>query len=97
VNAKAEHVREARREGHTGGHHCHWPDCPKLVPPAMWGCTRHWYMLPADLRRRVWAAYQPGQEQTKRPSETYLQVASDVQEWIAGWKADHPEMQGRLL
>lgn len=63
-------------------HHCHWPNCSVEVPPAMWGCRKHWYTLPKFLRDKVWAAYVPGQEITKTPSEEYLAVADEVQVWI---------------
>lgn len=63
-------------------HTCHWPGCDKEVPPKLWGCQRHWYTLPANLRARVWAAYRPGQEIDKQPSPEYLAVAHDVQKWI---------------
>lgn len=62
-------------------HHCHWPGCRRGVPPKMWGCRAHWFTLPADLRRRIWAAYVPGQEETKTPSQAYLQVADEAQRW----------------
>ena len=68
-------------------HHCHWPDCPQEVPPAMWGCKRHWFMLPKELRDKVWAAYRPGQEITKTPSDHYVDVAEEVQQWIEDYKA----------
>lgn len=64
-------------------HTCHWPDCGKPVPPAMWGCKPHWFALPQRLRNRVWATYKPGQEITKTPSAAYLAVAREVQDWIA--------------
>ena len=41
----------------TREHTCHWPGCKKQVPPAMWGCKKHWFMLPKHLRDRIWAAY----------------------------------------
>jgi hypothetical protein len=63
-------------------HHCHWPGCPKAVPPKLWGCREHWFRLPAHLRKRIWATYQPGQEITKTPSAEYLAAAHAVQEWI---------------
>jgi hypothetical protein len=63
-------------------HHCHWPNCPVPVPPKYWGCARHWRMLPKALRDKVWAAYVPGQEITKTPSQEYIRVAREVQEWI---------------
>jgi len=28
-------------------HHCHWPGCIREVPPKMWGCSTHWFRLPA--------------------------------------------------
>jgi hypothetical protein len=58
------------------------------VPPKMWGCKRHWFMLPWKLRDAIWRAYRPGQELDKRPSEDYLAAARAVQSWIAGFEAD---------
>lgn len=83
IGAKAEHVRAALREGHAGNHHCHWPGCNKSVPPAAWGCKQHWYALPIGLRNKIWHAFRPGQEQTKTPSRRYVEVAREVQDWIA--------------
>ncbi|HQS18641.1 hypothetical protein [Reyranella sp.] len=83
-NPKVRHVLSA---GQTREHHCHWPGCEKQVPPAMWGCRMHWYMLPKDLRDKVWRAYRPGQEATMTPSRDYLDVAHQVQAWIA---QNHP-------
>lgn len=77
--SKADYVRSA---GQTRGHGCHWPDCKAQVPPAMWGCKRHWFMLPATLRARIWQAYEPGQEERLDPSDQYLAVANEVQKWI---------------
>lgn len=79
---KVDHVREAIREGSTGGHHCHWPGCTERVPPATWGCRKHWYKLPLRLRNKIWAAYRAGQEITKTPSREYVEVAQEVQTWI---------------
>jgi hypothetical protein len=83
VAEKAEHVREAIRDGRTHGHTCHWPGCDQRVPPAAWGCKKHWYKLPIGLRNKVWAAYRAGQEDSKTPSRRYVEVAREVQEWIA--------------
>jgi hypothetical protein len=46
-------------------------------------CKTHWYTLPAKLRNRVWATFRPGQEKNLTPSRSYLQVAEEVQAWIA--------------
>lgn len=64
-------------------HTCHWPECTTAVPPKLWGCKKHWYMLPQALRNKIWATYRPGQEITKTPSKEYLLAAKEVQEWIA--------------
>lgn len=66
------------------GHRCHWPSCPREVPPKLWGCREHWFNLPKPLRDALWAAYRTGQETTKTPSPEYLAVAALVQGWIAG-------------
>lgn len=78
-----EKVEYVKRQPRGTGHECHWPGCGLLVPPSMWGCSAHWYALPKHLRDRMWKAYKPGQEITKRPSLEYVNVARDVQEWIA--------------
>lgn len=64
-------------------HTCHWPTCNKQVPPKMWGCKKHWFKLPKELRDEIWRTYHPGQEITKTPSDDYLAAARQVQEWIA--------------
>jgi hypothetical protein len=76
-------VAYVKAQGQSRKHHCHWPGCEKQVPPAMWGCSTHWFKLPAGLRRKVWATYRPGQEVAGTPSAAYVAVARAVQEWIA--------------
>jgi hypothetical protein len=78
--SKADYVRAQRQ---TREHECHWPGCGKQVPPAMWGCKKHWFMLPASLRARIWRAYRPGQEKDLDVSDEYFAVAREVQRWIA--------------
>lgn len=56
-------------------HTCHWPGCEVAVPPKMWGCNRHWSMLPKDIRKEIWATYKPGQEVKKNPSQAYIAAA----------------------
>lgn len=76
---KRSYVRSQRQ---TRDHECHWPGCTAQVPPAMWGCKKHWFRLPKALRDRIWRAYVPGQEVTMTPSETYMEAAMDAQRWI---------------
>lgn len=80
------HYRCSLPVGHEGKHQpahtCHWPGCDAAVPPATWGCRKHWYLLPRQLRSAIWRAYRPGQEISKTPSRDYIDVARQVQEWI---------------
>lgn len=76
---KAEYVKS---QPQTRKHACHWPGCDKQVSPARWGCKTHWFRLPCALRNKVWATYRPGQEKDMSPSENYLKVAHEVQQWI---------------
>jgi hypothetical protein len=84
-------VKYVKSQGQTRSHECHWPGCDKQVPPAMWGCSRHWYMLPSELRSKVWQTFEPGQEVNMTPSEAYLKVADEVQKWIK----EYLEKKGR--
>lgn len=79
---KSQKVRYVKSQKQTRDHHCHWPGCNKQVPPAMWGCYRHWMMLPKRLRDAIWDAFRPGQEVTMTPSREYLKVAREVRNWI---------------
>lgn len=88
IGDKVRHVRQATQ---SRLHHCHWPGCDAQVPPAKWGCKAHWYMLPEDIRTRIWRAYGVGQEQNGRPSPEYVAVAREAQDWIA---ANHPFGRG---
>ena len=65
-------------------HLCHWPECEKEVPPAMWGCKAHWFTLPKKIRDRIWATYVPGQEITKTPSAEYLDAALMARQFAEG-------------
>jgi hypothetical protein len=76
---KAEYVKA---QPQTRAHHCHWPGCTAQVPPAMWGCKPHWFMLPQAIRMAIWTAYRPGQEVTMTPSDAYIKAAEAAQDWI---------------
>jgi hypothetical protein len=80
LRTKADYVRQQKAT--DSRHTCHWPGCDKVVPPAMWGCKRHWFKLPQRLRNAIWRTYQPGQEISKDPTADYLAVADEVQQWI---------------
>lgn len=56
-------------------HTCHAIDCKANVPPEMLMCRRHWFMVPAILRKRVWATYRDGQCDDWEPSAAYCDAA----------------------
>lgn len=64
-------------------HHCHAVGCETAVPPKMFMCLRHWRMVPAMLKRAVWGAYRPGQENDKRPSSIYMEVTDEARRAVA--------------
>ena len=74
-----EPIHANTQERHT----CHAMGCDLRVPPAMFMCRRHWYMLPRATRAAVWAAYVPGQEIRKDPTDTYVHVAMAAVRWLA--------------
>lgn len=88
AKSKAEKVKYVKSQGQNRKHHCHWPGCTQQVPPAKWGCLKHWFMLPKYLRDQIWEAFRPGQEKNFSPSRKYLEVALEVQRWI---KENYPE------
>jgi hypothetical protein len=63
-------------------HHCHWPNCGRQVPPAMWGCKVHWFRLPKAIRDKIWRTFRPGQEKNWTPSPAYVEAANEAQAWI---------------
>lgn len=63
-------------------HTCHYPGCTSIVKPQFWGCTPHWFALPAWARSMIWATYKPGQEISKNPSAGYLEVVAKIHIYI---------------
>lgn len=80
MDCPARHPGGARcglPEGHDGNHrprdehHCHARGCMVATKPEMLMCRRHWFMVPAHFRSRVWATYRPGQCDDKQPSAAW--------------------------
>lgn len=80
MNEKADYVLSQEQ---TRPHHCHWPGCQRQVPPAMWGCPKHWFTLPKAIRDEIWRTFKPGQEKTMTPSPAYVAAAKRAQDWIS--------------
>lgn len=77
-----------RQQGQVLRHRCMWPDCAVLVPLAMWGCARHWSLLPATLRKRIGRAYRDGVNNDTHPTRAYVDAHRAALEWVAWWR-DH--------
>lgn len=93
IHKKVEYVLS---QGQTREHTCHWPGCPRQVPPALFMCTPHWVTLPKDLRNRIWAAYEPGQEVDMSPSVEYLEVAQEAEIFAREYDRKKAEAAGQL-
>jgi hypothetical protein len=66
-----------------GRHTCHAKNCNKAVPPKMFMCRRHWFMLPKPMRDAVWREYNPGQEQGDAPvTGDYCKVTDEAIKWL---------------
>jgi hypothetical protein len=86
-----EKVAYVKSQGQTRRHACHWPGCSKQVAPALWGCSHHWFKLPAKLRSEIWENFNPGQEVGGTPSREYIDAAKAVQAWIAAQLVNQKE------
>lgn len=64
-------------------HRCHARGCQTPVPPKMFMCRPHWFMVPRVLQARVWATYRPGQEIRKDPTPEYLEATREAVEVVA--------------
>lgn len=62
----------------------HTYGCTKRVPPKMFMCRKHWYMVPKALRDAVWQEYVAGQEVCLDPSPEYLAVTQRAVNVVAG-------------
>lgn len=72
---KVAYVR-AQAQKASRAHFCHVPECKEPCPPALLMCLPHWRRVPRALRRAVWRAYAPGQEEGRAEvSQAYLDAA----------------------
>lgn len=64
-------------------HHCHATECRIGVPPQMFMCHRHWYMLSKPQKDAIWKYYRVGQCDDQKPSKTYCMIAKMAVMYIA--------------
>ncbi len=74
-------------------HSCMWPRCNEQVSAALWGCRRHWFALPKEIRDRIYAAYRVGQTHLTM-SEEYRDALVVAERWALAYErgrgADRP-------
>ena len=68
--------------------YCPWPGCGKNIPQSIWGCKRHWFMLPKDIRDWVLSTYEKGINMHLTPTRAYLDATKAAQDWIV----DHQDL-----
>lgn len=56
-------------------HTCHAIACKAQVPPVMFMCRRHWYMLSKTARDAIWRHYRVGQCDDWNITEKYAEAA----------------------
>ena len=75
------------------GHTCHATGCTVAVPPEMWGCRRHWFMVPKAIRDRIWQTYRAGQCDDMNPDNAYLNAAKEAVIAVAKREGREPDTQ----
>jgi hypothetical protein len=64
-------------------HRCGWPGCPEEVPAMHWGCLRHTWCLPKEIRHEIWRTYVPGQDRTNVASPEHVAALLAAKAWVS--------------
>ena len=72
-------------------HTCHATECEVEVSPQMWGCRRHWFMVPQAIRNQIWHTYRDGQCDDWNPSKPYCLAAKAAVEAVALREGKKPD------
>ena len=72
-------------------HTCHATGCKTVIPPEMWGCKKHWFMVPKSIRDRIWKTYRVGQCDDMNPSKSYCLAAKDAVIAVANKEGIEPD------
>ena len=54
---------------------CPVPDCHSPIDSSRLMCRRHWYLVPKQIRDRVWATWQSGQGAFSREHQETVRMA----------------------
>jgi len=86
--APADNPRKLR-----SGHTCHATGCDKRVPPKMFACRYHWFLLPLFMRNTIMLTYRDGQCDDWMPSRKYCEAAKAAVEWLAKKENREPDVR----
>lgn len=73
-------------------HVCHAEGCQVQIPPELFMCNLHWWMVPRPLRQQITLSYRPGQCDDKKPSKEWVEAAQAA---IAAVKEKEAERERR--
>lgn len=73
-------------------HLCHATGCKKTVPPVMFACKHHWFMLPKMLRDAIWEHYRPGQCDDWNITHEYAKAARNAIKYLAKVEGVEPNV-----
>ena len=74
-------------------HTCHATACTKRVPPEMFMCKRHWFILPKSIRDKIWETYRPGQCDDWNISSEYAEAAKAGVRYVAEVEGLEPDVE----
>lgn len=74
-------------------HTCHATACEVNVPPEMFMCRRHWFMLPKRLRDKIWRHYREGQCDDWQITKAYSEAAKECVRFIAAKEGIEPDVK----
>jgi hypothetical protein len=59
----------------SGSNFCPIPGCGSQIDPSRLMCRAHWYVVPKDMRDRVWATWRSGQGAFSAEHQDAVRVA----------------------
>lgn len=74
-------------------HECHATACNKHIPPQMFMCKFHWFLLPKNLRDKIWNTYRSGQCDDWNISKEYSEAAKEYVRYIAKREGREPDLR----
>lgn len=74
-------------------HSCHATGCRTAIPPDLFMCKYHWFLLKREMRAAIWRTYRPGQCDDWNISQAYSDAAKQAIIYIAGIEGKAPNLK----